>query len=286
MKNWTYAAGFFICISLSLGGGCTKPVGKYPVSPSLSTPTPTPTVPSCPIACTSTFTSTRTVAFLPTWTATITPTGIWNTPTSTATPYQTPYSYPPYSGIFFWGTVHTIGDDGTIAGCTLSLSVNNTFADTAAVTLTTPFGDIPLLHYQGDSTYSTYMAETSFPYLPGETYILTAMTSVGTVTASLVAPGGGVSLSTDRSTLTWDYEGNRDFYWLFCSAPPGSLHETGHWTGDIASPASIPSSAYPFAGVYTLKMYPQNTLFTVPGANNYSQFTIRQRVIIDFTYPP
>ncbi len=121
--------------------------------------------------------------------------------------------------------------------------------------------------------------------MPGGYYTLTAVTSAGAVSATLQAPGGGVSLSPDRTTLTWDYDGNRDFYWVDCRTFPYHLYLSGEWTSDISSPATIPSSEYPIAGEYWVTMFPQNILYSVPGAVG-SSFTIWQGVTTTFSYPP
>lgn len=93
----------------------------------------------------------------------------------------------------------------------LDLQVNGLPDSTAGVTLSGSGagGSLPLT-YSGPSTVSGLNCshfQTGITYTPGATYILKSTTSAGSVSATIVAPGG-ISLAPDYSFITWGYLGN------------------------------------------------------------------------------
>ena len=210
----------------------------------------------CP---TATFIPTSTPTGLTAATATITP-----TLSATATPHTTPNPSIPSSGIFW--------DAGYVsAGGTsyLQMWVNGILSTTDAVTLTTPSGPIAYT-----SAASVYYPSTPITYTPGGSYTLTANTSIGTATATLIAPGGNIAVAADGSTASWNVEGNED--WLTVTGPGGSTYKSYNYTSDIDQPFLIPATAYPASGTYNVQMVAQSSTYNVTGAVAGSRFTINQ----------
>lgn len=164
------------------------------------------------------------------------------------------------------------------------MSVNGAAETTAAITLTTPSGDVPLIYYsQYYPGYGYYGSAATFAYVPGGTYTLTTITSIGTATATLVAPGGGVSVSPDGSTASWNVEGNEDYINVWGGGLAGFSYQSGKTTSDVDTPFPIPSSAYPVPGTYRVEVVPQNATYNVTGAAPGSYFYIDDDEVMTVT---
>ncbi len=202
----------------------------------------------------------------PTGTATAVPSA-----TPTTTPHMTPTISVPGSGIF-WGPAE-IGSFPGVTGW-LSLAVNGSPESTAGVTLTTPSGNVPFTYSGVNGSMAAYSPASSFTYIPGGTYTMTTVTSIGTATASLVAPGP-VSIAPDGSQASWTYEGNEDYVTvqeLF--SPYNFTLQTYNLTSDVDSPYSIPASAYPASGNYSVFPVAQSSTYNVTNAAAGSRFTV------------
>ena len=216
---------------------CTKPITTLPSAPSPALNSPTPTF---------TFTPT----FSPTTTPHITP---------------TVPAVPP-SGIF-WAPCEIVGGSSFF-----QMAVNGAPESTCGVTLTTPLGPIPYSYYSAVGTYALYFATSIIPYVPGGSYTMTTVTSIGTAAATLIAPGGSVSMNASGTLATWAVEGNEDYITV---GNAGSNYQSFLITTDLDSPAIIPASAYPSPGTYYYDVVPQNTTYNITGAAPGSRYTIK-----------
>lgn len=301
-KSWVFILILGVSIVAWIGG-CIRPLS--PVSPTPPNPTftatPSPTNTGTASA-TPLFTSTASLAPTSTATATATQTltstasdtataaatstfsataTFSQTPspseTSTVTPHLTPtIPAAPPSGIF-WPLceIYLMNHTTNQASSLFMLSVNGAVETTCAVTLTTPSGNVPFA-YSGPSSYpnyAIYSPTTPILYQPGGTYTMTTITSIGTATASLTAPGGGVSISPDGLTTSWNVEGNED-YLNIKQTGGGYTYQSINYTMDLDSPFSVPASAYPAPGSYYVWLAAENTNYNVTGAAPGSYFML------------
>jgi hypothetical protein len=241
MKNLVLLAFLMLVATLwFLGNGCSKPVGPYPTPSSPPSPTPTATF------------------FTPTI-----------TPTSTVD-----LSVP--MGIY-WSPASGMDGDATSVGVDLWMTVDQIAVTTAAVTLTTPQGDFEVPYKQTLGVCAVYHAKITQPYLNGQNYRLTSVTSAGTAYLDMTPPGGNLTLSPDGSTLSWSYEGNGDR--LGISEQYASTYTFNSLTiGDISSPFAIPASAFPKPGAYSIYFSAVSYIDTVIGAAPGSGFIVGDNV--------
>ncbi len=201
------------------------------------------------------------------------------TPTETFTaPYQTPTVSVPPAGIYL------VADTQNNFFTYVNLAVNGAPETTATVTLTTPSGPLSLPYFSGNppSALAPYFtnAGANLPgsdYQAGGVYTLTVATSIGTVSASVTAPGGSVNFASDGSQVSWAVEGDEDYATVTRVSPYGTTYQSFATVEDVTSPLSIPSSAYPTTGTsYYLTLFAQSTLYNIPGTQAGSRWTITQ----------
>ena len=213
-------------------------------------------------------------------TATMTPTQNWM-----ATPHSSPtYMATPPMGIV-WDPALIMNVNGAVFS-SLYLSVNGVLEATAGVTLTTPSGNVPYTFIAGGSgrgSYAYYGNSVTFVYQAGQPYTLTTVTSIGTATATVIAPGGNFTLAPDDSWISWLVEGNEDFVRVMNLAMLGFTYDSETITADIDSVFSIPPSAYPSPGNYQLTFHAQTSNYSVTGAAPGSRLEIEEWDILNFT---
>ena len=262
--RWFIAMTLPFIILLGCNNRTNTPSAPGP-APAAFTATTTPTL---MVSLTATPSPTLTLSPTPTMTSTMTSTMTWvYTATPTTTPHVTPVVTIPPTGILFQAYV------SLNATTYLQLWLNGVPDDTAAVTLASPVGPV---HYHNSGS-GIYYPDSTITYIPGQSYTLTAITSGGTATATLIAPGGNMTVSPDGSTATWDVEGNED--WIKVTQAGGpylGTYRSYDFTTDMDSPAAIPSSAYPTLGNYGVLVVPQNTTFNVTGAMPGSRYTVNE----------
>jgi hypothetical protein len=198
-------------------------------------------------------------------------------PTSTGTPYPTPHATPSYAppptGIYVYGLVQV---SSNMMNFTVDLSVNGAPEATDTVNLITPSGSIPAAFQANSSNLSQYYSgwvTAAGNYQFGGTYVLSVSTSLGAASATLTAPGP-VSIATDGSSAAWTQDGNEDYVWVQESLSPFTVtYQSYAISEDVDSPSSIPASAYPAPGSYTVYGVAQNTTYNVIGADAGSRFT-------------
>jgi hypothetical protein len=237
MKFRNGIAAFLLMSALVSSWACVKPFSTLPSAPAPGNPTPT-------------FTNTFTPTFSPTTTPHITP---------------TVPAVPP--GGIFWAPCEIEGGSSFF-----QMAVNGAPESTSGVTLTTPSGPIPYTYYSAAGAYALYYATSIIPYVPGGSYTMTTVTSIGTAAATLIAPGGSVSMNASRTIATWAVEGNEDYITV---GNAGSDYQSYLITTDLNSPATIPASAYPSLGTYYYDVVPQNTTYNITGAASGSRYTIK-----------
>ncbi len=287
---------YFVLMNITLLGlltACNRPLN--PARPALApNPTDTPTSTSTPSVI---FSFTPTGTSTPTATPSLTPTNIFTftpsataTSTSTTTFTSTPTTtFTPTPAVT--GGINTIGicptylllltndsnSSDQLSSFGLLLDVNGLPETTDGVTLITPEGNIPVpfvglrgldepsVPGNNLADYSLDLTSLNRPYDGGSTYSVVIATSIGTVTSSMIAPGGNVSVSSDGITVTWNGNsnfnviGNNDYY-----SPAG-----------VTSPFIFPSSAYPTSGQYTVntRFYNQAPIVG-PNSNPTTPFEI------------
>jgi len=208
----------------------------------------------------------------PTQTATTTPTGTY------VPPHQTPTVSVPPTGIYI--VAGTSNSFSTV----VDLAVNGAPETTATITLTTPSGTLSVPYFSGNppSSLAPYFtnAGANLPgsyYQAGGVYTLTVATSLGTVSASVTAPGGGVSFAPDGSQVSWAVEGDEDYVTVTRASPYATTYQSFNTFEDASSPWPIPGSAYPTTGCnYYLGLYAQTTLYNIPGTQAGSRWGITQ----------
>lgn len=84
-------------------------------------------------------------------------------------------------------------------------------------------------------------------YVPGQAYTITVTTSLGTASASGIAPGG-ITHAPNGSQSSWTVEGLRDEVQV--TTVSTILYQSP--CCDVSSPLSVPASAYPGSGTYYL----------------------------------
>ena len=196
----------------------------------------------------------------------------------------------PTTGIYWNSTVVKFTSGSTVACCSaasnsaLHLLVNGLPESTASVTLSTPAGDIPYI-YGGTQLGCAEYHPNSYsplPYQPGGTYILTAITSIGTSSASGILPGVTAALSADHLTASWTVPGNADYVQVFNNT---TYLFPFYTPGPVAlSPLSIPASAYATSGSYSVMMVLVNKI-AVTGATAGSFLSLINEKDFGFSVP-
>jgi hypothetical protein len=189
-------------------------------------------------------------------------------PASTATATFTPAATP-IPGIYWIGVyVYRSTNNNGIATTTgsLYLLVNGVPNSSVTVVLTGPGTANPVtFSYAGPVSYegfycSNYVTSNTFTYTPGQTYTLTSYTSIGTASGTLTAPGN-ITLAVDGSQASWTVAGTSNQSLVSVTSGTNVIYQSYSPT----SPASIPSSVYPSAGIYFLEALIANPLSGLTG---------------------
>ena len=165
---------------------------------------------------------------------------------------------PPQPPITVYGNLvaYDVGSSSCSSNCNAGVSVivfrssDGASVTNATVILTTPTGPVTLPYLSG-SNYGV----TSCRYQAGYVYNFDVKSPTGNANASVTAPGS-ISFSSNGAspyatwTATWVYD-SVDTY--IDVTPNGLLSTlTTSQTGHLASPYTIPGSAFPSHGTYTL----------------------------------
>ncbi|HVZ79888.1 MAG TPA: hypothetical protein VHE12_03705 [bacterium] len=119
----------------------------------------------------------------------------------------------------------------------------------AAVSLAGTFTGAPVaLTYQHPVTFGSLVLgdyeNTGLNYEANQTYILTTTAQGKTAAATLIAPGGNITLSADTdgsvTQVSWDHEGSYDLVEVY-ERSPGAV-DTFLMGPDVNSPLAVPNS--------------------------------------------
>ncbi len=297
---------YFALMNITLLGllaACSRPLN--PARPALApNPTDTPTSTSTPSVI---FSFTPTGTSTPTATPSLTPTNIFTftpspTATSTFTATSTSTSTTTFSptptvtgGIEATGicptylllTTNGSNSSDQLSNFTLILEVNGLPETTDGVTLVTPEGNIsvpfvglrccgvPNMSGNNSADYSIDLSALNRPYDGGSTYSVIITTSIGTVTSSMIAPGGNVSVSSDGVTVTWNGNSNFNVISNSSNVYSGLPYVSYTSPAGVTSPFIFPASAYPETGQYGVYVHFYNESPVVgPNSNPTTPFEI------------
>lgn len=198
------------------------------------------------------------------------------TPTYTISPTPTCYA-PPSSvtcanGIMWgYGQVINMNNNGVQSGsyAELLLAINCTPYSTAGVTLTGPGLTLPLPYGNGTivlggTTYADYNSTQSVSFITGDTYTLTSVTTSGTAFSSLVMPPQ-TNIASNGLNVTWSGNSLFNFIAVINNLTNYTYETSTCWSA--TSPASIPSSAYPSSGNYTVGAETCNYTTSITGGS-------------------
>ena len=258
MKKMILPAGLVVLAASLIGAGCGSAPGP---SPNRATDTPTPQ----PI---------NTNTFTPTATSTKT-----STPAVTATPTVTSTAT---SGID-WETAQVYHSTGNPGFAYVYLAVNGQAVTTAGVTLSGTFSGSPLaMPSDGNSypisgkNYALYQA-FGVSYQPGQTYTLTTVTTAGTASASVTAPGNIAFAALDShgavTQVAWGTSGSYNAVYVQENSPTSQQTFSTSVSG---SPVTLPGTASPdgSGSIYTVTVQVERDLYTVTGADFSSSFQV------------
>ncbi len=181
--------------------------------------------------------------------------------TSTPTPVPTP-------------DVHIQGlAEGYSNGVSISVAVTvNGVPDNSA---TVDFAGTGLnMNLPNITSFGFYMAEDFTTSLqPGQSYVLTVVSSSGTFATTIVCPGLP-AIATDGSQVTWTPEGTQDRVRVQQNVSMNpTTYDSSSLSTDINSPFTIPATAYPTSGSYWITAWTANVAGFL-GADSSSQFSV------------
>lgn len=135
----------------------------------------------------------------------------------------------------------------------VQLRANGQPVTNAGVTLFGTFPGAPqVLTYLGPATFSGQVFGSyengSFTYQAGATYILSTTALGKTASVTSVAPGNmtlGLDSNGAVTLVSWAVEGDKDH--VIVDETPANVRTFGVTSGDVDSPVTIPSTAYPGA---------------------------------------
>ena len=205
--------------------------------------------------------------------------------------FNIPSSPTPPSPAILWNSAYvrssswsagTAWSAGFSAGVTLS--VDGLPESTALVTLSGAGGSVSLTYVGPVTTGGNVMAfyqyawggggdAMVFPspvpigYQPGQNYTFTTVTSAGTASVTVQAPGG---INIGTNTVTWTYEGNNDQVLVYNAS--ATVFST---TGDANSPVAI---TIPNFVTNATSATVEQDVNAIPGAAPGSSFIISQRL--------
>jgi hypothetical protein len=117
---------------------------------------------------------------------------------------------------------------------------------------------------QGNQVYSRYDCLVGFNYQPGNSYSLTSETSLGTASATLIAPGN-ISIASDGSQISWTISGTETDAQVY-DGPDASGTKIYYSTTSLPSPFNLPNSLFSNPGIYSVSVQVVNTTNSIPGA--------------------
>jgi hypothetical protein len=188
---------------------------------------------------------------------------------------------PPSTGIYWLGANVTNNfqfagfvSQATTFQCDIFMILNGMPESTCGVTVTGPNGSAPVTYIDTfaivmePQIYANYGTNiTAFSYQVGATYTLTTTTSIGTATASMVAPGNFI-VASNGSQVTWITPGN--YNGVFVANPLGNFVFDQQPCVDINSPVNIPSSVYSsLIGNYSIGAGCQNITSAISGGSGF-----------------
>lgn len=122
--------------------------------------------------------------------------------------------------------------------------MNGSTYSTAAVSIGSN-GVTTVVPFSSNSAGSSEYYGTFSPYQAGQTYVLSSVTSAGTAAATMVAPGGGIAVNSNGTTVTWNHEGNSDRVQIQNANNPGvDIFNSSSLSSDVSSPYSVPTTVY------------------------------------------
>ena len=182
-------------------------------------------------------------------------------PTPITIPTGPPIPIP--MGNYVLGTiVGLVSDYGSgpvtsFGGSMVLIACNQQAVTDATVVFTAPSGAVTLpylysMTYLGYSEAEYAALSPTWSYVPGTSYSLSVSDSLGTVSASIPAPGGITwsGLITSTLTATAAYKGNYDSASVQETSPTGSLTYNSNTT-NVGSPFNFPGSAFSAAAPAT-----------------------------------
>jgi hypothetical protein len=121
-------------------------------------------------------------------------------------------------------------------------TVNSSCYEYATVTVNTD-----TLAYAYASAYIGSGVTTT--YTAGVDYTVTIQCEYGIYTTAILGPGGNIDVTGD--VVTYDYEGNSDYVVVFDGTGTPTYNSQNYYP-DIDTGFTIPGTAYPSLGVYTV----------------------------------
>jgi hypothetical protein len=201
---------------------------------------------------------------------------------TTAPPYD-----PPATGQIYWlganfSRANQLGYTSTVVD--VYFSVNGSAESTDQVYLTSATGSTLIPYAEsitiGGQPYAHY-SQTASPsntlsYVPGGSYTLSTVTSVGTARATLTAPGN-ITQNSNGGSTSWTVEGTNDRVYVETSGYSGT-YDSLNTQADVHSPFWVPSTAYPNPGTYLMRTTCETIVNTVNNAVNGSTFAAKDEL--------
>jgi len=260
----------------NLSQGNSSPTSTYTPFVPIATPYATITITYVPSASPNASPiPTRSLTEPPTFTPTNTPIG-WITPTFTPT-FSIPSTGIMLEGWFGAGPLSC----GQFIG---SIAVNGYADPTAILALGMPSGPITIpisasTTYSGGTTGYYAQSGLSVPQ-PGESYTLTAYTSIGTASVTAICPGP-ITISSDGLTIGWVHDGTMADY----SIAPPNYGWGMYGNGDGIEPFVFPASDFSTPGKYQYYVFLYNRVSNIQNAPGYySFFNVRTQFAESITH--
>ncbi len=226
------------------------------------------------------------VSPLPAPTATPAPNPLICTPTQTAGP--------PPNGIYWYSAQIegiTVSNGVTVVNgifAQVLLTVNGTAETTDTVNVSGPAGLSATIPYTDNvvvngNTYAQYQALLSNTYQTGGSYSLTTVTSIGTASATLTAPGN-ITVAPDGSSASWSNGGMLNTVGIYSSAP-ATVYQTATCKSE-SSPFAFPLSNYSQSAFYTFTVDCQNMTNAISGGAGYFKLYDNYELLMFKNEPP
>ncbi len=186
-------------------------------------------------------------------------------PTSTFTPTITPT---PISVRWAQASINRTNNNGSITqAAQLNLSVGSQAVSTDPVYISSSALTNPVtLPYNSTVTqtgvpYAEYLLNgTGWSYQPGQSYSISTLTAAGLASVTVTAPGN-IYIAADGSSVTWTNGGT----FTYISVTSGGVTYFTASGSPLTSPQSIPASVYALPGSYSVWVFTDVDVVTVPG---------------------